>query len=136
MMRKWGIVIPLVVVAILVVVFVTKRANEFATAMGCAGSVLSATPSPDGKAVAYVFYRACGATAPDSTQVNIQPIGTPYDSEKYKVFVVVGGAPVLTLRWESANRLAVSGIASERIYRQESSVGNVEIEYDIAQSRN
>jgi hypothetical protein len=129
MRRKWYIVIPLLLAAVLVVAWVVKRADGFATAMGCTDSVLSRTDSPDGRYSAFVFRRECGATAADSTQANVQPIGTSHDSEKYKAFVVVDDKPSLNLRWESANQLVVSGITSERVYRQENIAGSIQIRY-------
>lgn len=129
--RKWYIVILLLVALSTIAVWViSKHADEFATAMGCTDHTLSAADSPDGRYVAFVFRRECGATAPDSTQANVQPIGTALDSEKYKAFVVVDGAPRLNLRWDNTNRLAVGGITTERIYRQESAVDGIGIRYE------
>lgn len=129
MRRKWYIAIPLLLAAVLVVVWVVKRADGFAAAMGCTDSVLSKADSPDGRYSAFLFRRECGATAPDSTQANVQPIGTVHDSEEYKAFLVVGDKPSLNLRWDSANQLAVSGITSERVYRQENIAGSIHIRY-------
>lgn len=131
MWRKWSITISLLIGVLVVVVWVvSKHADEFATAMGCTDSLLHTVNSPDGQYTAFVFRRECGATAPDSTQANVQPIGTTLNSEKHKAFVVVDGAPGLNLRWDNANQLVVSGITTERIYRQEPVADSIQVRYE------
>lgn len=131
MWRKWYIAIPLLIGLLFIAVWMArKHVDEFATAMGCTDHMLSTVNSPDGRYTAFVFRRECGATAPDSTQANVQPIGASLKSEKYKAFVVVGGAPGLNLRWDNANQLVVSGIAAEHIYRQESIVDGIRVRYE------
>lgn len=130
MRAKTYIAIGLLVGVLAAVVWlVNEQAWEFGSAMGCTDSVLSKVDSPDGKLSAIVFRRQCGATAPDSTQANIQPAGSHQDARKYQPFVVVDGAPTLGVTWDSPVRLTVSGITSERVYRQESLVDNIQINY-------
>ena len=120
MRRKWYISVLLLVGVLVAAIWLQSRqVNEFATAMGCTDSLVSRLDAPDGRHVAFVFRRECGATAPDSTQVNVQPAGTTLNGKDYKAAVVVDGAVPLNLRWDSANQLVVIGITSQRLYRQE-----------------
>lgn len=135
MWRKWHMTVLLIVAVLVfaVIWLVSKQINNFATAVGCADSLVSSLDAPDGRHVAFVFRRECGATAPDSTQVNVQPADTQLSGEKYKAAVVVDGTIPLKLKWESASQLVVIGITSQRVYRQERVADDgIRIEYIAA----
>jgi hypothetical protein len=135
MPHKWWYFIGalLIAAAAVAVWLVNKHVDQFATAIGCADTLLSKVDSPDGRYAALIFRRECGATAPDSTQVSVQPVGTSLNPEKYNPVIVVDTTPALTVRWDSANELVVAGITSQRIYRQQSvSADGINIKYEAS----
>lgn len=111
--------------------FAHEHANKFATAMGCVDKVINKEASPDGRYASFIFKRECGATAPDSVQINVQPADRPFDSDEYKPFFVIDGAPSISVRWADKVRLTVVANTTRRIYRQEDKVGGVRIQYEL-----
>lgn len=134
MPRKWWYIIGLFSMLIVVAVavwLVTRHVDEFANAMGCTDTLTGKFDSPDKRNAALVFRRQCGATAPDSTQVSVQPVGTSLNTEKYKAVIVVDGAPALRISWDSPADLVVAGITSQHIYHQQSvAEGGINIRYE------
>jgi hypothetical protein len=74
----------------------------------CENETLREASSPDGKYVASVFERNCGATTPYYRIVAIRPAGTRLDADKHEdwVFVTKERSEV-QLAWRDIHRLEV-----------------------------
>jgi len=103
----------------------------------CGEEITSEIISPDGRYVAAVFVRNCGATTSYATHVNLRRFtgtfrtnwsGTITDGE---VFVTHSG-PGFPILWENSSRLIISCRGCQRedgVFKQEKSWGNVGIAY-------
>lgn len=128
--KHWQWWVGIVLSVIFVVAWVaSNRVNGFATAVGCDDSVIIVVESPDKRSVAYIFRRACGATASDSIQANVQPNGTPLDSGIYLPFFVADDTATLRIEWRTSLQLVVHSLTSERIYRRDPVSQGIGIEY-------
>lgn len=93
---------------LIALVFWLHKIVSFAEAMGCSDQLVQRIDSPDGRFSAIKFNRACGATAPDSMQVNIQPFGTELDAEHYPPFLVLNSHANAVAIWTERGTLIVT----------------------------
>ena len=103
----------------------------------CQNHVLGVSPSPDGEKEAIVFVRACGATTLDSTHVLVASRTSTAPSEWAKAgqgnaLVVedsVPGSSGVEAQWTSSGRLTITYEPGTEVFKQETSVLGVAIEY-------
>lgn len=109
---------------------------------GCSGAceniLVKRVESPDGKHVAVLFQRDCGATTGLSTQVSILA-SDEYTSGKGNAFIAddnhgaatVGawGGSWADIRWIAPKHLLIYFAASSRIFEQNGQVSGVEVSY-------
>jgi hypothetical protein len=75
---------------------------------GCSNDVLSERVSPDGKYLATVFERNCGATTPYYRVVSLRRHGKRFDGNDEKAWVFeVKNQPAVALAWESQQQLNI-----------------------------
>jgi len=109
---------------------------------GCANEVLSRATSPDGKRVAVVFERDCGATTDFSTQVSILPLNKTFgksepgntficDSDHGQAPVGPGGGPELNVQWVGEHDLKITCHRRARVFRKEEWFDGVSITYSV-----
>lgn len=126
------------------------RAALFAALMFCSGctdacqnTVASRSLSPDGKHVAVLFQRDCGATTGFSTQISIlDPSGSPSGSGNTFIADDDHGAARVgswdgswaETKWLSADRLLVRYAAKSRLFKQNERVSDVNIIYQVVGS--
>ncbi len=106
----------------------------------CGNDVLTEHRSPDGTMKAVVFVRNCGATTSYSTQLSILdaddslPAGAGNtfiaDTDHGRVLPGPGGGPAVEVVWTGKQSLAISFAARIRVFKQESSVDGIHIEYE------
>ena len=103
-----------------------KQMMEFKSA----DTVLSESPSPDGKHVVTVFERDVGATADFSTIITIRRTSKKFDPEQGRIFVASGRHSVATT-WLSGSNLTVSCNINQRdIFKKEdTAVDSITITY-------
>ena len=76
--------------------------------LDCSIEVLQDVSSPDGKYVATLFERNCGATTPYHRVVMLRSVGTKLNAEKHGDWVFsVKGQPEIQLKWEDGHHLAI-----------------------------
>jgi hypothetical protein len=74
----------------------------------CVDSVKTEVVSPDGRYVATIFERNCGATTDYSTHVALRRADEPFDpSDRARVLTVAGRA-VIDVEWTAAAALSLS----------------------------
>lgn len=103
-----------------------------AQAVGCTDHTLQTLDAPDAKHVLTIYNRSCGATAPDTTQVNVQQAGVVYDDDESRPFWIAGVAKDLKVRWESPTQIVVTVKDAGRIYRNETTALGLQIRYEIS----
>ncbi len=96
----------------------------------CEETVRSSTPSLDGKMLAVVFERECGATVPFNTQVSLAPTNQPFSSKKSPPFLVISGQHHLMTKWVGEKVIAVSVPMAVTIFKNEPSIGDIVVQYN------
>ncbi len=83
----------------------------------CGNVPLTSATAPDGRHVATVFRRDCGATAEVSIQVSLlRPGGAP--TEAGNLLVLDGEGPTPSLEWQGPDRLLIRYRRGGRVFRQ------------------
>jgi hypothetical protein len=99
----------------------------------CENTIASRASSPDGKKIAIVFERDCGATTGLSTHVSLIDNTNQLDDEHGNVFVADKGrgprGPSVETRWADSPSLIVSHDKTARIFKAVTKVGPVAITY-------
>jgi hypothetical protein len=74
----------------------------------CSASVLSEAISPDGKYIATVFERNCGATSPFVRTVTVRSKGTRFQAEDENAWVfVTEDQPKVGITWSDTRQLTI-----------------------------
>ncbi len=94
----------------------------------CEDQILLSLRSPDGKYIACLYERDCGATTDTSTTINIREEGVKFDGGEGRVFVIKGKAEV-ELIWKEPQLLIVTSNATENIFTQEKRWKELAIQY-------
>jgi hypothetical protein len=126
------------------------RASLLAALMICSGcsdacqnTVASRSLSPDGKHVAVLFQRDCGATTGFSTQISVlDDSGNPSgfgntfiaDDDHGAAHVGSWDGPWAETRWLSADRLLIRYAAKSRLFKQSERASDVSIIYQVVGS--
>lgn len=106
----------------------------------CQNIVASRIPSPDGKHVAVLFQRDCGATTGFSTQISVLDAsddrsgsGNTFIADDDHGAARVGNwdGSWAETKWLSADRLLVRYAAKSRLFKQNERVSEVSIIYQV-----
>ena len=100
---------------------------------GCGEEVISSTTSPNGRYVAVVFERNCGATTGWVTHVNLREVGRDFPTTAAGTvdagcIYLADGKPPLKLTWESSSQLRIKAAPAET-WVQESNWKGVAIRF-------
>ena len=94
----------------------------------CGNEVSQAISSPSGHARAVVFNRDCGATTGFNTQVSIVSGVNVLSNDEGNALILAGTIP-LQIQWESDSVLRLDGLGSAKVFKQETLVAGVAINY-------
>ena len=126
----------LVMFAVLTVVYLHTRPR-------CSDRSVGETSSPDGKWMASIMERRCGAEAPFFTHVNLRPAGKELkhgffsgkavEGEIFLVELDAAGAGIV-LTWTAPDKLAVrcSRCSASLVQRHDEQLGEIAVQYDLA----
>jgi hypothetical protein len=97
---------------------------------GCDNKIKSENPSPDGKYVATLFERNCGATTDFSTIVNLRESSAKLKGEDLGV-LILKGEHKLDVIWEGNTRLRLQcrDCRPDDIFKQEKTWQGIEISF-------
>lgn len=107
----------------------------------CADDIVSRVTSPDGRHVAVLFQRDCGATTGFSTQISIVDVGSKpvgggnvfvADDDHGSARAGAWGGPWAEARWLQNDRLIVRYASKSRLFRTEAVVSGVRVIYRAA----
>jgi hypothetical protein len=86
----------------------------------CSHSILSGASSPDGRYVATVFERNCGAVTPYTRVVSIRRGGIQFDGEDDRAWVfVMKDQPTIKIRWSGQRHLNIASEGYSRTSREQ-----------------
>ena len=99
----------------------------------CANEAPAEHLSPDGQWKYVSFDRNCGATTGSNLQVSILPASKSLSNDAANAFIADDDHGKTTFvaqpEWVSPNRLRITYSAKARIFKRETKVGSIEIEY-------
>ena len=95
----------------------------------CDTRVERSIASPDGKKVAVVFHRDCGATVDFNTHVSLVPVGKVFSFQGYPPAYSGSGEATLPVSWLASNKLQIVLPRGEKIYRHDRAVDGVTMVY-------
>jgi len=110
----------------------------------CRNEVDKRFPSPDAMSQVVLFSRSCGATTSISTHVallgdGIDPgqAGNAFIAEPSRDTALgeKSGVMPIDVRWNTARKVVMSYPASARVFRKETRIAGVDIEYVLIQQR-
>jgi hypothetical protein len=128
-LKKRPILIGCLLVVLLCIGFVSAIIYWVAGLMaGMCGSELNQTAeSPDGKYVAYVYTRDCGATTQYSHHLTVLKKGVDLDpADKGNVLITYGE---ISMAWKDATHLSVSKSGATHTFKEEKRYKGVTIQY-------
>ena len=117
-------------IIIFLVIIVLLTSCDVGT-VDCQDQIISSENSPDGKFIACLYERDCGATTDVSTTVNLRQAGDKFNGGEERIFVIKGQAKV-QLIWKEPNLLIVKSAAknTENIFKQEKRWKDIYIQYE------
>lgn len=94
----------------------------------CGNSIKSEAQSPDGKYLATLFQRDCGATTDFSTIVNIRPFDSKFNPDN-GIVLLIGGQPNVSLRWiaNSSLQIVCKNCLSNTVFKEENQWREIQI---------
>lgn len=110
----------------------------FISACGCQNELQDSVPAPDGRHVAVLFQRNCGATTGDNLELSlIRSAGMPHgdgnafiaDAPARDSAGMVAMVSLVKLQWLSTRALQVSYDRRLRVFRQETRVEGITVSY-------
>jgi hypothetical protein len=120
-LRIWYLVGFAAVIAILFVYRYPLMNLGFVHLLNCGHSILSELSSPDGRYVATVSERNCGAVTPYTRVVSIRRRGSHFDGEDDGAWVfLMKDQPTIQIRWSGQRRLSVASEGYSRTSRGQS----------------
>ncbi len=94
----------LICVRLLLMLMLTGCSNLF-----CSNDIIKEVVSPDGKFVATVFDRNCGATTPYLRIVSLRAAKNSFDAESYNDWVFkIKGQPKVEISWTAIDKLSIN----------------------------
>jgi hypothetical protein len=99
----------------------------------CANEAPAEHPSPDGQWKYVSFDRNCGATTSSNLQISILPVSKSLPKDAANAFIADDNRGATSFvaqpEWISARKLRITYSPKARIFKRESRVGPIEIEY-------
>jgi hypothetical protein len=96
----------------------------------CETNVIGSIPSPNNKMELVTFSRECNATVGFNTQVSVSSGALPFSPERNPPFLSVSQRPDILLRWASDDLVEVVLPSNVKIYRRDTAVGDVRVNYN------
>ena len=98
----------------------------------CSDTVRSSVRSADGKLVANIYERDCGATTDFSSMVNVQSASDKFHADEGLLFVAKGRYD-LSVVWTGSRTLLVTcaNCSRKNVYRQVVALGNIDVKYKL-----
>ena len=98
----------------------------------CSDTPRSKTVSADGRLVANVFERNCGATTDFSSMVNVQSSSDKFLADEGLVFVAKGRYD-LSVAWTGPKTLFITCVSCSRknVFREVVALGDVDVKYSL-----
>jgi hypothetical protein len=124
LIRSWIYPVAFLLISIPFLLFVSCDITG-----GCENTVLTEAPSPDGRLVATVFGRDCGATTATNTQICLRSRSVPFGKKEAESFFVVEGQGDVKVFWVDAKTVAMSFPVSMRVFHQDKSCKGINIQY-------
>lgn len=117
--------------AIMILLLLWLNGCNFNLMGDCTKTIKSEVGSPDGKYIATVYERDCGATTDFSTSVNLRQSGIPFSGKEGDVFTVQGEL-IINLFWEGSTSLRVNCAKCEDndVFKREVSWQEIGIHYE------
>lgn len=116
-----------------IVVFVLAAAAFLTGCNTCANEAPAEHLSPDGQWKYVSFDRNCGATTGSNLQISILPASKSLPNEAANAFIADDNHGAMRFvaqpQWVSNSKLRIEYSAKARIFKQETKVGPIEIEY-------
>jgi hypothetical protein len=122
----------LVAMALLTLIVLAASGCDRLLFGACKNTITFGAISPDGRYVATVYQRACGAPTGVATRVEIQSLSTKFKGQpKDSIFAFAGPIPVGVV-WIDNSSLRVECIrcAPDKIFKQEKAWKDVTISYE------
>ena len=95
----------------------------------CKDTVLLDSPSPNGKIIATVFERDCGATTAKNVQVCFRVSTAAFNPKQQESFLVLETDGKIELSWTNQDKLIVQVPNQSKIFRNKTDSNGVKIEY-------
>ncbi|MEZ5312883.1 MAG: hypothetical protein R2862_04110 [Thermoanaerobaculia bacterium] len=95
----------------------------------CADTIKKELVSPDGRYVALVFDRDCGATTKVSTQIVIREAAKRVDLKEASPVLVVKEASEIALMWDSPGALTIDLPEDAETYTKRDAWQGIQIDY-------
>jgi len=129
--RHAGVFLSLLLFGVLIIFMyvLNKSVDDMSGAMGCTNKVIQKLDSQEEKYSVFKFERLCGATAPDTLQMSVQPFGLPFDNEKYPSFLVLDRRADALGGWHGPKHFSVQFDSVAKIYHKEPRSIDVDIQY-------
>jgi len=122
-MRKAALIATLAVSALMI------GCND----VGCENEAPAEHLSPDGQWKYVSFDRNCGATTRSNLQISVLPANKPLPSGAANTFIADDNHGETTFvaqpEWLSSRKLRITYAAKARIFKRETKIGPVEVEY-------
>jgi hypothetical protein len=100
----------------------------------CQDVIKFETMSPDGKYIATLFVRNCGATTSFSTSVNLRSKSEKFSGDEGRI-LIIKGRPQIKIAWDDNMKLHFECDECEKnnIFKQETSWKDITISYRFSQ---
>lgn len=120
--------IPLLIITLIIISIFMVGKYTLDSIFGdmCGNEVIQAVPSPNGKKVAYLFNRDCGATTSVSFQLSIMDKDDRLPNKSGNTFVSDGE---FTIEWVNEKSLRIYYKVSSRTYEMDTRVNGIKVEY-------
>ena len=123
MQIKWKMLLLIGFTVLIAVLFVYRYPLMnlgFVHLIGCSHSILSEAASPDGRYVATVFERNCGAVTPYTRVVSVRHRESQFDGEDDRAWVfVMKDQPTIQVRWSGQRHLSITTEGYSRTSREQ-----------------
>ena len=118
---------------LLLLTFACSSALVGCSDFGCDNEAAAEHISPDGQWKFVTFDRNCGATAGSNLQISVLPVSKSLPRGGANTFIADDDHSatrfVAKPEWVSARKLRITYSPKARVFKHESKVGSVEIEY-------
>jgi hypothetical protein len=124
-MQSWSFSLPICLLLFVAGCNFFCQSSDF----GFSDKTITEVPSPDGKHVATLFERDCGATTDFSMIVVLRRTAQNFNPEKNRIFIVSGKTEI-DVRWADKSHLDIFHNApSNKIFKAENEFDSITISY-------